>query len=120
LGDRWVTSAEIMELDLGGALVTLSACESGRPGEDTAEPVGLAWAFLAAGASGAVVSQWIVQDDAAADLFGSLYTRLAAGADPGAALREAQLATAENRPHPYFWAPFSYVAAPRPLSLEDR
>jgi tetratricopeptide (TPR) repeat protein len=112
LSDRWVTSAEIMELDLGGALVTLSACESGRPADDTAEPVGLAWAFLAAGATGAVVSQWIVQDDATADLFRVFYTRLASGATPSVALREAQLATAEDHPHPYFWAPFSYVASP--------
>ena len=119
LGDRWVTSAEIMELELGGALVTLSACESGRPAEDTAEPVGLAWAFLAAGASGALVSQWIVQDDAAAELFGVCYARLAAGAGPSMALREAQLATAENHPHPYFWAPFSYVASPRTLTQES-
>ena len=116
LGDRWVTSAEIMELDLGGALVTLSACESGRPAEDTAEPVGLAWAFLAAGASGAVVSQWIVQDQAAAELFRVFYERLAAGTTPSLALRDAQLATAEDHPHPYFWAPFSYVASP--LTLE--
>ncbi len=79
----------------------------------------MAWAFLAAGASGAVVSQWIVQDDAAADLFRVFYTRLAAGAAPSAALRDAQLATAEDHPHPYFWAPFSYVASPRPLTLES-
>ena len=114
LGDRWVTSAEVMELDLGGALVTLSACESGRPDQATAEPVGLAWAFLAAGASGAVVSQWVVHDQAAADLFSVFYTRLAAGQAPSMALRDAQLATAEHHPHPYYWAPFSYVASPRP------
>jgi CHAT domain-containing protein len=99
--------------------VTLSACESGRPADDTAEPVGLAWAFLAAGASGAVVSQWIVQDDATAELFGVFYTRFAAGAGPSLALREAQLATAEDHPHPYFWAPFSYVAPPHPPRLES-
>ena len=61
--DRWVTGAEILPLDLSGALVVLSACESGQLGE-TAEPVGLGWAFLAAGASGVVVSQWVVQDEA--------------------------------------------------------
>ena len=32
LADRWVTSAEVLELDLRGSLVTLSACESGRHG----------------------------------------------------------------------------------------
>lgn len=113
LADRWITATEILELDLGGALVTLSACESGKHAGGTAEPLGLAWAFLAAGASGAVVSQWLVPDEATAGLMSRLYGRLAAGATPAQALREAQLHTAAQHPHPYYWAPFTYVAAPQ-------
>ncbi len=112
LADRWVTSAEVLELDLRGSLVTLSACETGRHGGDAAEPVGLAWAFLAAGAAGAVVSQWVAHDEATAELMADLYRHLAAGRAPAHALREAQLATAERWPHPFYWAPFSYVASP--------
>jgi tetratricopeptide (TPR) repeat protein len=112
LADRWVSAAEILDLDLGGALVTLSACESGRPSVDTAEPVGLAWAFLAAGASGVIVSQWIVDDAAATTLMSAMYTNLAAGMPPAQALRRAQLSTAALSPHPYRWAPFVYVASP--------
>ncbi len=112
LADRWVTATEILQLDLGGALVTLSACESGRHAGGTAEPLGLAWAFLAAGASGAVVSQWLVSDEATAELMADLLDRLGTGTNPAQALRQAQLHTAARHPHPYHWAPFTYVAAP--------
>jgi CHAT domain-containing protein len=112
LADRWLTSAEVTELDLGGALVTLSACESGRPAENTAEPVGLAWAFLAAGASAAIVSQWVVDDDVTAELMSTVYRHLHAGATPGRALQLAQQTAALEHPHPYYWAPFVSVASP--------
>lgn len=112
LSDRWVTSADILDLDFGGALVTLSACETGRHHTDTAEPVGLAWALLAAGAAGAVVSQWVVHDDVTATLMSDFYRRLTAGDDPANALRRAQLGTAAEHPHPFYWAPFTYVASP--------
>lgn len=112
LSDRWVTSAEVLELDLDGALVTLSACESGRNPTDTAEPVGLAWAFLAAGASGVVTSNWIVDDETTAHLMSTMYGHIASGASPAEALRRAQLSTIAEHPHPYYWAPFSYVASP--------
>jgi CHAT domain-containing protein len=117
LADRWVNAAEILDLDLGGALVTLSACESGRPSRDSAEPVGLAWAFLAAGASGVVVSQWLVDDDATARLMPAMYANLADGMVPAEALRQAQLTTAARSPHPYRWAPFVYVASPSVASV---
>ncbi len=112
LADRAVTASEILELDLRGALVILSACDSGRQGGLATEPVGLAWAFLAAGASGLVVSQWVVDDAVTSDLMVSFHHHLAGGVDPAAALRLAQRTTRETATHPYFWAPFSYVAAP--------
>jgi CHAT domain-containing protein len=74
--------------------------------------VGLAWAFLAAGASGAIVSQWVVNDRATAALMARLYERLTAGESPQRALRGAQLETAAGDAHPYFWAPFTYVGFP--------
>lgn len=113
LADRWVTGAEVLDLDLEGTLVTLSSCESGRPGTATVDPVGLAWAFLAAGAAGAIVSQWVVHDDVTVDLMSTMYRELRAGARPAAALRTAQLTTAADHPHPFFWAPFTFVTSPR-------
>jgi CHAT domain-containing protein len=110
LDDGWLTAADIMQLDLAGSLVTLSACESGRnevfAGD---ELIGLARAFLGVGASTLVVSLWLVQDEATASLMEKYYERLSEGAGPAQALRMAQLAIKEERPHPYYWAPFVLV-----------
>jgi CHAT domain-containing protein len=107
LHDGWLTAADVMQLDLAGALVTLSACESGRNevlGGD--ELVGLTRAFLGVGASTLVVSLWVVQDETTASLMEKYYERLRDGAGPAEALRAAQLAIKDERPHPYYWAPF--------------
>ncbi len=108
LGDRWMTAGEIVELDLRGALVTLSACESGAHGR-AAEAVGLGWAFLAAGAGGLLVSQWPVHDEVTLELMSRLYDQLVTGISPATALQRAQLQVAESSPHPFMWAPFTYV-----------
>jgi CHAT domain-containing protein len=108
LADGWINSAEIMTLPLRGATVVLSACESGRQAAG-AEPLGLSWAFLAAGASAVIVSLWAVQDDVAADVMTSFYTHLLAGASHAHALRSAQRETARRWAHPYHWAPFALV-----------
>jgi tetratricopeptide (TPR) repeat protein len=110
LHDGWLTAADVMQLDLAGALVTLSACESGRnevfAGD---ELIGLARAFLGVGASTLVVSLWLVQDEATASLMERCYERLREGSGPAAALRTAQLAIKDEHPHPYYWAPFVLV-----------
>jgi tetratricopeptide (TPR) repeat protein len=113
LGDGWLTAIDVLSLDLSGALVVLSACESGRSeilGGD--ELIGLARSFLGAGAVTLVVSLWLVQDEAAAELMADWYVRMATGRSRAAALREAQLALRERRPHPYYWAPFSLIGHP--------
>lgn len=111
LADRWMTSAEIIHLDLAGALVVLSACESGSHGRG-AEPIGIGWAFLAAGAAGVLVTLWEVHDEATLTLMAEFYRLLTAGATPEQALRRAQLHTASHYPHPFYWAPFSYITSP--------
>ena len=110
LHDGWLLAADAMGLDLNGALVTLSACESGRSeviGGD--EILGLTRAFLGAGAATLAVSLWLVQDETTAELMGNWYERLRDGELPAAALRAAQLELKERNPHPYFWAPFVLI-----------
>ncbi len=90
-------------------LVVLSACETGRfEHELTGELQGLVRAFMIAGASAVIGSQWIVDDPATARLMASLYEALAAEERPGAALRSAQLSVSSDPhyAHPYFWAAF--------------
>jgi CHAT domain-containing protein len=110
LHDGWLTAADVMQLELAGALVTLSACESGRNevfGGD--ELIGLTRAFLGVGAATLVVSLWLVQDEATARLMENYYERLREGVGPARALRAAQLAIKDEHPHPYYWAPFVVV-----------
>lgn len=112
LHDGWLTAGDVLRHDLAGALVTLSACESGRSqvlaGD---ELVGLARAFLGAGAASLVVSLWLVEDETTAALMADWYARMPAQR-PGAALREAQLALLARHPHPYYWAPFVLMGRP--------
>jgi len=110
LHDGWLSAADVMQLDLAGARVTLSACESGRnevyAGD---ELIGLTRAFLSVGASTLVVSLWLVQDEATASLMEKYYERLRDGVGPAEALRAAQLAIKDEYPHPYYWASFVLV-----------
>jgi tetratricopeptide (TPR) repeat protein len=110
LHDGWLTAADVLRLGLGGALVTLSACESARnrvlAGD---EIVGLARGFLGAGAATLVASLWLVQDETTSWMMERWYARMRDGAGRTTALREAQLALKERCPHPYYWAPFVLI-----------
>jgi CHAT domain-containing protein len=110
LFDGWLTAGDALDLDLDGALVTLSACESGRgQAQSGDEIVGLTRAFLGAGAATLVASLWLAHDETTADLMAAFYKELRQGSDPAAALRAAQLGLRARQPHPYFWAPFVVV-----------
>jgi CHAT domain-containing protein len=111
-------------------IVVLSGCASGRPEADEpvysllASPparlprqemrlVGLARAWLAAGASAVVVSLWPTPDDAG-DLFRSFYRHLrqSGGSDVASALARAQVDTLESKTWcsvPRHWAAYSIV-----------
>lgn len=107
LNEGWLLASDVTKLDLDGATVTLSACESGRNvvvGGD--EILGLTRAFLGARAATLLVSLWIVHDHTTAPLMQHFYEALRTGIPPAQALREAQMTTREKHPHPYYWAPF--------------
>lgn len=114
LHDRWLTAADAMTLDLQGALVTLSACESGagRAAGGGDEVIGLTRAFLGAGASAVLVSMWLAEDAPTAELMAAVYRGLRRGLAGPSALRATQLDLATRHPHPYHWAPFVYVGRP--------
>lgn len=110
LSDGWLTVREAAKINLNCGLVTLSACETGvshvAPGE---ELLGLARAFLSAGAPSLLLSLWTVDDEATARLMRGFYERLRQGFDVAAALRQAQLEQLKVEAHPYFWSPFALV-----------
>ncbi len=120
--DGQLSPAEIAMVRLDGALVFLSACQTGL-GHPTADGVlGLSRAFLEAGARAVVMSMWKVADESTAVLARYFYQHLL-GAPPDSAaeaLRQAMVAArAELRAgrvissrnevlddHPANWAPF--------------
>ncbi len=106
LADGHLTALDCFELELDCALVTLSACESGR-GVVAAgdEQIGLPRAFLYAGARSVLHSLWRIDDRATQVLMERFYTDLRAGRGRGASLRNAQLAALGARDaHPFWWA----------------
>jgi tetratricopeptide (TPR) repeat protein len=115
LADGPLTTADVYDLELRAAQVTLSACETGRAvlgGGD--ELAGLARAFLFAGADGLLVSQWRVDDARTAALMTRFYRELANGTGRAEALRRAQLACIAGEPgggrvHPLLWAGFQII-----------
>ena len=115
-GDRPLTGRDIAATKLHAELVTVSSCNSaGRRSFAGEGLVGLAWAFLRAGAKRVVAAQWDVSDSATSMLMDSMYAELAAGHDPAAALRTAKLTLLHSRngyERPYYWAPFILYGAP--------
>ena len=115
--------ADVLRLRLNAELVTLSACGTGlgtlAPGEGV---LGLARAFLAAGAGAVAVSLWDVSDQRTAQLMGLFYRGLLGqGRTRSTALAEAKRAMIGD-PHssPYFWAPFVLIGDPGPLGFPGR
>lgn len=117
LADGQLGMSDIFNLPLKGALVTLSACETGQSvvtGGD--ELIGLSRGFLYAGAATLVQSLWRVEDNSTAELMRHFYAGIRNGQPKGAALREAQrILLSTNGGHPYYWAPFQLVGDPGPL-----
>ena len=105
--DGSLTVNELYNVHLDADLVTLSACETGLGkvlnGDDL---VGLTRGFLYAGSSSVVASLWQVDDEATSELMKRFYTNLKNGMPKRDALRQAQLDTRKEFPHPFFWAAF--------------
>jgi CHAT domain-containing protein len=109
-GEPNLHAFEVAELSLACELCVLSACETGAGRLVHGEGLlGLWRAFAIAGARTLCATLWRVEDRASSELLVSLYEHLHAGLDISAALRSAQLRTAEKYSHPYFWAGFQVV-----------
>jgi CHAT domain-containing protein len=112
--DGFLRTDEVFNLRLGSPLVMLSACETGLGREARGEGIiGLARAFMYAGAPTVGVSLWSVADRSTADLMANFYQNLLGGAQqqPSAALRAARLSMIAGRRYsaPFYWAPFTLV-----------
>lgn len=105
---------EIFGLRLAADLVVLSACETAL-GTLTRgdELTGLTRAFIYAGTPSVITTLWQVHDRASYELMQAFYRTWQAGAGKAEALRQAQLATMQQYPHPYYWAAYQFVGEAR-------
>lgn len=117
---------DVYGLQLEGALVTLSACQSNIGPLAIGEGVlGFGRAFRAAGAGGVVASLWSLNDRAAADITASFYEHLAAGQPKPLALHQAQMdyLRRDDLPgylkSPYYWAPLIYYGDAEALPVQS-
>lgn len=105
---------EVAGQPLKARLVTISSCESAGTRTYAGEGViGLAWAFLRAGADQVIASLWKVSDGTTARLMDDMYAGIARGEDPAVALRNAKLRmvrSAGQTQKPFYWAPFVLYA----------
>ena len=101
---------DIIKHPLHARLVTISSCHGAGTRAYTGEGlVGLAWAFLHAGAHQVIAALWEVNDNATPKLMDDLYAGIRAGHDPATALRDAKLKLIRGGTlyrHPKYWAPF--------------
>jgi len=101
---------DIVRSPISAYLVTISACNgAGVKTYAGAGLIGLAWAFLSAGAHNVIAGLWEVSAASTPQLMDELYKNLNAGQDPASALRHAKLSllhSAGNYRRPFYWAPF--------------
>ena len=100
---------DIVQHQMHADLVTISSCYGAGSRAYSGEGlVGLAWAFLRAGAHNVIASLWEVTDASTEQLMHRFYDELDKGASPDAALRAAKLSLLHGSAfhNPFYWAPF--------------
>ena len=106
--DFLLSMADVHKVRLRARLVVLSCCHSGR-GEIKAEGVvGIARAFLGAGARSVLVSLWAIDDAATMEFMRSFYEHLHGGESASEALHQAMKCLRESQQFRdvKYWAPF--------------
>ena len=103
---------DVQAANLQARLVVLSCCHSGRgkilKGEGV---VGIARAFLAAGARSVLVTLWAIDDEATMVFMESFYQHLKEGKTASAAVQQSMkfLRESEQFSEMKYWAPFQLI-----------
>ncbi|PYU16715.1 MAG: hypothetical protein DMG37_01725 [Acidobacteria bacterium] len=114
-GDAYKLYArDVVQHPVHAYLVTISACNGAGMKTYAGEGlVGLAWAFLRAGAHNVIGGLWEVSNASTPQLMDELYKGLNEGKDPATALRNAKLTLVHstgNYRRPFYWGPFQLYA----------
>ncbi|OLP20005.1 hypothetical protein BST81_02725 [Leptolyngbya sp. 'hensonii'] len=110
--DGFLTTSDILDLQLQAELVVLSACDTGRGNITEDGIIGLSRAFISAGVPTVIVSLWQVPDQPTAFLMTQFYETLQQNPDKAQAMRQAMLTTLKEYPDPKAWAAFTLIGEP--------
>ena len=109
--DYILTIADVHAIQLRARLVVLSCCHSGE-GEIKAEGViGIARAFMGAGARSILVSLWAIDDEATMEFMKIFYQHMRNGNSASVSLNQAMKCLRESSEYNEvkFWAPFVLI-----------
>ena len=119
--DFLLTMTDVLNAELDAKLVVLSCCHSGQ-GEIKAEGVvGIARAFLGAGARSVIASLWAVNDQATLVFMRHFYEHLVKGQSASKSLHEAMKMMRESNDFNavMYWAPFMLIGDDVTLNFDQ-
>ncbi|XP_068683098.1 tetratricopeptide repeat protein 28-like [Montipora foliosa] len=107
--DYMLTLSDVHAVHLQARLVVLSCCHSGQGEVKSEGIVGIARAFLCAGARSVLVSLWAIDDKATLMFMKSFYEHLADRKSASTALHHAMKSLRETYSALKYWAPFVLI-----------
>ena len=112
--------SDIQAVKLRARLVVLSCSHSGQGKVSSEGVVGMARAFLFAGARSVVASLWAIDDEATMMFMKSFYQQLGSGKSASVALQKAMkcLRDSQDFSAPKYWAPFVLMGDDVKIELE--
>ena len=110
-GDFILRMADVLKVKLRAKLAVLSCCHSGRGKIKAEGVVGLARAFLGAGARSVLASLWAIDDKATLEFMRYFYEHLVNGQSAGKALNQAmkRMRQSDDFSDVKYWAPFVLI-----------
>ena len=109
--DVILTMAEVQKAKVRAKLVVLSCCHSAEGTIRAEGVIGIARAFLGAGARSVLATLWAIDDNATLEFMRNFYQHLKLGEKASEAVYQATAALrrSEEFQSPYYWAPFVLI-----------
>ena len=119
--DYLLTMTDVLNAKLEAKLVVLSCCHSGRGKIKAEGVVGIARAFLGAGARSVIASLWKIDDKATLAFMSHFYKHLVKGQSASKSLHEAMNIMRESKEFSAvkYWAPFILIGDDVTLNFDQ-
>ena len=119
--DYLLTMTDVLNAKLEAKLVVLSCCHSGRGKIKAEGVVGIARAFLGAGARSVIASLWKIDDEATLAFMSHFYKHLVKGESASKSLHEAMNIMRESKEFSAvkYWAPFILIGDDVTLNFDQ-